>query len=314
LKRTDKDFDDYNFNYNKVQLPYYNDYGTKNYTDNKVVTGWEISFTGAKAVTAGEDITFKSNGDIDTTPYNFADRKAVFGRVFAQGAYFDVPDGVSSITITPHWAKAVYLSDATYDCYGYGTSNGVTDFGNKYVGGEEYSINGDGQVVYTDISTALTNLQRGTSGAYDYAVVLVGNYHKKGTPSTGGNPYTIMSADLNFDNEPDYSLIINSGKQEQISPIRFDFVNVIGTSMAHKQSGAKMGILGNMKPNGWFEVTNTTIIRFSQFEYDWKSKSSAPLILLGGVVEQFVSTNAEDEETTASHTQYIHVGSNVWFQ
>ena len=48
LKRTDKDFDDYNFNYNKVQLPYYNDYGTKNYTDNKVVTGWEVSFTGAK--------------------------------------------------------------------------------------------------------------------------------------------------------------------------------------------------------------------------------------------------------------------------
>lgn len=313
LKRTDKDYDDYNFNYNKVQLPYYNDYGTKNYTDNKVVTGWEVSFTGAKAVTAGEDITFDSNGDITDTPYNFADRKAVTGRVFAQGAYFDVPDGVSSITIMPHWAKAVYLSDATYDCYGYGTSNGVTDFGKKFVGGEEYSINGDEQVVYTDISTALTNLSRGSS-VYDYAVVLVGNYHKQNTPSNDGSPYTIMSADLNFDNEPDYSLIINSGKQEVISPIRFDFVNVIGTSMAHKQSGAKMGILGNMKPRGWFEVTNTAIIRFSQFEYDYDSKSSSPLILLGGVVEQFVSTNATDAEGTASHTQYIHVGSNVWFQ
>ena len=314
LKRTDKDFDDYNFNYNKVQLPYYNDYGTRNYTDNKVVTGWVISFTGAKAVSTGEDITFDSNGDITDTPYNFADRKAVTGRVFAQGAYFDVPDDVSSITITPHWAKAVYLSDATYDCYGYETSNGVTDFGKKYVGGEKYSINGDEQYVYTDISTALTKLSRGSSGVYDYAVVLVGNYHKKGTPSTGGNPYTIMSADLNFDNEPDYSLIINSGKQERISPIRFDFVNVIGTSMAHKQSGAKMGILGNMKPDGWFEVTNTAIIRFSQFEYDYNTKSSAPLILLGGAVEQFVSTNATDAEETASHTQYIHVGSNVWFK
>ena len=39
---TDKDPAHFNFNYYKVQLPYYNDVGTKNYTDNKVVTGWKI--------------------------------------------------------------------------------------------------------------------------------------------------------------------------------------------------------------------------------------------------------------------------------
>ena len=43
LQRTDKDFDRFNFNYDKVQLPYYNDVGTGNYTGNKVVTGWKIT-------------------------------------------------------------------------------------------------------------------------------------------------------------------------------------------------------------------------------------------------------------------------------
>ena len=38
LTITDKDTTHFNFNYGKVQLPYYNDYGTKNYTGNKVVT------------------------------------------------------------------------------------------------------------------------------------------------------------------------------------------------------------------------------------------------------------------------------------
>ena len=43
LVRTDKDEARFNFNYDKVQLPYYNDYGIKNYTGNKVVTGWKIT-------------------------------------------------------------------------------------------------------------------------------------------------------------------------------------------------------------------------------------------------------------------------------
>ena len=47
LQRMDKDFDRFNFNYDKVQLPYFNEVGTGNYTNNQVVTGWEIvSMTG----------------------------------------------------------------------------------------------------------------------------------------------------------------------------------------------------------------------------------------------------------------------------
>ena len=39
LQRTDKDYNNFNFNYDKVQLPYYNQVGSGNCTHNKVVTG-----------------------------------------------------------------------------------------------------------------------------------------------------------------------------------------------------------------------------------------------------------------------------------
>ena len=103
LVRTDKDFDRFNFNYDKVQLPYYNDVGTGNYTENRVVTGWKI--TSIDGGTAGTYSAADEWGG-----YNFADRnctnKDLFsesGRVFSQGAYFDVPYGVKEITIEPYW-------------------------------------------------------------------------------------------------------------------------------------------------------------------------------------------------------------------
>ena len=333
LPRIDKDTLNFNFNYDKVQLPYYNDVGTKNYTGNKVVTGWKIT-----NITAVADDPYTSShytGDnYDSPYYNFADRKSsnkdlysVSGRVFSQGAYFDVPDGVIGITIEPYWGNAAYLSDARYDCY-YKKNDGdgykrydvkdVTDFGTRYSNGNNYSINEDSQPVYTSISNALKRLddlgvRTASTTVYDNAVVLVGNYHRRGSLENDGNSFTVMSADLNFDNEPDYSLIIHSGKQEKISPIRFDFINVPNAAMAHKiTSTTYMGILGNLKFKGWCETTNTTIIHFSQFEYDSEFKSlNEPLILLGGIVDMFTSTNGS---AAATHTKYIHVGSNVYFK
>jgi hypothetical protein len=316
LIRTDKDTLNYNFNYNKVQLPYYNDVGTKNYTSNKVVTGWKItSMTNSKSF---------STDNYDYPNYNLADRDCVEGRVYSQGAYFDVPDGVTSINIEAYWGTAVYLSDGYHDSYSNDNDyspEGLSDFGKKYVNKRDYYINpndnsdANKQKVYTNIDDAVDALPNAAT-VYDNAVVLVGNFHRKGTPSSKAKKFTIMSADLDHDNEPDYSLIIRSGKGEAISEIRFDFINVPGVVMAHKKtSTTQMGILGNMKPKGWFEVTNTAVIRFSQLEYDHGGKtSSTPLILLGGVVEQFVSTNANDNKNEASHTNYIHLGSNVWFK
>ena len=107
--------------YGKIQLPYYNDiFGDPNgstwekkYGGNyqsKVVTGWEITSTNGSDADGHSFSADWQNG------YNFADRKCVSkdlyltsGRVFAQGGYYYVPDGVTSITITAHWGDAVYL-------------------------------------------------------------------------------------------------------------------------------------------------------------------------------------------------------------
>lgn len=322
LQRTDKDPNNFNFNYDKVQLPYYNEVGTGNCTKNKVVTGWKITSITATGEGAATQGTFTSS---DTWGgYNFADRahyaKDLYsesGRVFSQGAYFDVPDGVTAISIEPYWGTAAYLADEKYDSYGYETSKGVTDFGTHYTNNNSYNICGDNQKVYTSFGNALGNTTVPLNGStvYDNAIVLVGNYHQKGTPSSGTKAFTIMSADLDEDNEPDYSFIYNSGKGEKIAPIRFDFVNVPGTAMAHKRtSSTYMGIMGNHKWKGWLEVTNTCFIRFSQLEYDDKDSKAAnsPVILLGGVVEQIVSTNGANLPLTS--TSYIHLGSNVWFK
>lgn len=315
LTRTDKDPANYNFNYDKIQLPYYNEVGTGNYTSNKVVTGWKVR-TSSKAKSFG-------TANYDYPNYNLADRSCTEGRVYSQGAYFDVPEGATSISIEPYWGNAVYVSDGYHDSYSNDndyTPQGMEDFGKKYVNDQKYYINpndnseANNQKVYTSISTAVGKLPSATS-VYDNAVVLVGNCHHKGHLINGTKPFTIMSADLDHDNEPDYSLIIRSGKNDYFSPIRFDFINAPGVVMAHKKtSTTQMGIIGNSKPKGWFEVTNTTVIRFSQMEYDYGSKAPSPLILLGGVVEQFVSTNSNNYLDEASHTMYIHVGSNVWFK
>ena len=337
LVRTDKDYDDYNFNYDKVQLPYYNEVGIGNCTHNKVVTGWKI--TGITAV-SGDPYTAShyTGTNYDSPYYNFADRASsnkdlfsVSGRVFSQGAYFDVPNGVTSITIEPYWGNAAYLSDEYYDCNvkdGTFVSNNqsITIYNcesvnitgsERYTNDTEYSINGDNQKVYTSITDAVTSLGSGTGNVYDNAVVLVGNYHLCASPSSqnsAGPSYTIMSADLNNDNEPDYSLIFRSSKQEIIDPIRFDFINVPGMAMAHKvYENDDMAVPGNLKSRGWFEVTNTCLIHFSQFEYDSEKKEkNEPLILLGGIIDQIVSTNGTDSRAN-DNTKFIHLGSNVYF-
>ena len=332
LPITDKDPANFNYCYHKVQLPYFNDVGTGNYTkwsDNKshVVTGWEVSFnngTQGAFYSDSYDVTMSSDGkSIIKTPYNYADRSTYAkdlkeNQIYAQGAYLNVPDGVSSITITPHWATAVYLSDANYDSYNYNGA-GVTDFGTRYVNGKTYDINGSSQIVYTSMSNALNALPNASS-VYDNAVVLVGNYHKgdeNELSSSSSKPYTIMSIDLDKDSEPDYSLIFRSGKQKQVYSIRYDFINIPGMAMAHKTaSNTNMGIPGNCKIFRWFEITNTALIRFNQFEYDNNGKASGyPLILLGGVIEQFVSTNyANNDQPDINHTTNIYLGGNVWFK
>ena len=335
---TDKDFEHFNFNYGKVQLPYYNDYCEGNYTGNRVVTGWKItSITGGTAgsYSTGDDVTY-TNGELTATPYNFADRKcknkdlySVSGRVFNQGAYWDVPEGVTAITIQPYWGKAVYLSDAYWDVvYQNGTGNG-TGAGTAYdamttaadvttVGGGQRYNNGvstfNGQVVYTSMSSAIASTALFSESVtnptvYDYAVVLVGNYHH--TAAIEANKtYTVTSVDLDGDNEPDYSFMLRFNGRLAFHPVRYDFLNLMGLGMAQKSTGGKGTYnFGIMQPKAWFEVTNTALFRVTQFEYS-KSRTKSPYILQGGVIEQWVT----QQDNAGDGVSYFHVGGNVWFK
>ena len=337
---TDKDPAHFNFNYYKVQLPYYNDVGTKNYTDNKVVTGWKIVTIsgGTHSFSIGEDATATAdeNGDITlTTPYNFADRKStdkdkfdVSGRVFSQGAYFDVPEGVTSITIEPYWGKCVYVSDEYPDVvYNKDMSASATvetvGGGQHYANNTAYDINGSSQTVYTTMTSAVTALNPAGS-VYDNAIVLVGNVHSLSLSNeTKSKPYTIMSIDLDKDNEPDYSYILRFNDRKRVHPVRVDFLNVIGLGMAQKSTGGTGTYnLGILQPYGWFESTNTSLFRFTQFEYDYankndsgKKREDSPIILQGGVIEQWVTVGGSQEEhQEAGSVTYYHVGGNVWFK
>ena len=341
LNILDKDPDHFNFNYYKVQLPYYNEVGTKNYTGNRVVTGWKIvGITGGTAgsYSTGDDAATNALGEITSAPYNFADRnctkKDLYGtggsnRVFNQGAYFDVPEGVTSITIQPYWAKCVYLADPNADKVydqAMATEYDVPNVGGgtKYTNGNSYPIAEDNQVVFTTMGNAIASsgtgmaLFQGVSGAdshtvYDYAVVLVGNYHFYGNLSADtSKPYTVTSIDLDGDNEPDYSYILRFNDRQKVHPVRIDFLNVPGLGMAQKSTGSSGSYnFGIMQPLSWFEVTNTALFRVTQLEYEHQNRVAMPLILHGGVIEQWVSAQSGGN---GNRTTYIYVGSNVWFK
>ncbi len=331
LNITDKDTARYNFNYYKVQLPYYNEVGTKNYNGNRVVTGWKIV-----NINGGTPGTFTAS---DTWGgYNFADRHctnkdlySVSGRIFNQGAYWDVPEGVTAITIEPYWAKCVYLADQNADkvyksdmSTGYNVSN--VGGGQIYNNSNSYSIAGESQVVYTSMGNAIASSalyngvsesDRNNQSVYDYAVVLVGNYHhyyaKNAMEASKSKPYTITSIDLDGDNEPDYSYILRFDDRAECHPLRVDFINIPGLGMAQKSTGGTGSYnFGILIPKGWYESTNTSLLRFTQFEYEHSARSATDaLIVQGGVMEQWVSNN---QKGTSNKIPYIHVGGNVWFK
>ena len=320
LNITDKDFEHFNFNYGKVQLPYYNDVGTKNYTGNRVVTGWKIV-----SITDGEEGEF-STSTADAPSFNFADRHctkkdlySVSGRVFNQGAYWDVPEGVTGIIIQPYWAKAAYLADAHADVVY--NQNMTTAFGVPNVGGGEiytngssYPIAGDDQLVYTTVADAIGALGKHSDHkVYDYAIVLVGNVHNIGVSSGDKDyPYSIMSIDADHDNEPDYSYILRFDSRSASHAVRVDFLNMPGLGMAQKSTGGTGTYnFGILQPLGWFESTNTSLFRVTQFEYDNTNRAAAPYIVQGGVMEQWVSGQ---NNGASNNTTYYHVGGNVWFK
>lgn len=309
LDITNADPTTYDYNHYKVQLPYYNEFFDDNYTNNKVVTGWKIT-----SITGGTEGTFSKEGN---NRYNFADRHCTqkdlykeSGRVFAQGGYFNVPEGVKAITIEPYWGKAIYLSDSYHDVvYNNGTGHGFTPAGEA-----SDTYNTQTQTVYNTLSTARAQLTSSAQSVYDNAIVLVGNYHSfDETWHNGTTPFTVMSVDENRDNEPDYSLYCRTSGRLNVNPIRFDFLNHVAIGMAAKEDGrSEMYNLAIWEMTGWFEITETALAIYEEFEYDASAanKAAAPLILNGGIIKQFGSTAFNYH--AIEKTPYTIVGGNCY--
>lgn len=329
----DMDTLNHDFGYAKIQLPYYNElfgdptadasqwdkrYGG-NYKD-YVVTGWDIT-----SVTGGTAGTFNEAWE---DGYNFADRKCTEKdkhRTFAQGGYYYVPEGVEKITITAHWGKAVYLrnTDNSIDRVNVTNANGASH-GSAFTpaGSLPATLYTEGPTVKTSLREAIKALDAGSSiKVYDQAIVLVGNYQKKNLSDAVGydidnkwHPFTIMSADLDLDNEPDYCMqwqFRNGYDRPGIQPIRFDFLPIpeLGLAIRHNNYAYSIGIF---IPQGHFEITETAFMHTTQFEYDHtvnRIETQSPLILNGGHFEQIVLRNGPKNRTS-----YILMGGNFWIR
>ena len=350
---TDMDTLNYDYCAKKIQLPYYNEvfgnpngetwaakYGN-NYTT-KVVTGWEIT-----SVSGGTPGTFTADWQ---DGYNFADRQctnkdkySVSGRVFAQGGYYYVPDGVTAITITAHWGNAVYLcnSNRRLDKM----NNGTSEF---YISGklpEKVGGVSDNPTVQTSLQNAVSALKKISDAqspgntVYDQAIVLVGNYQDYSCHSyllVSGNkydsdakPFTIMSADFDFDNEPDFCFQagMKDANRPNFQPIRFDFLMVPDITMAIRTVDLNYYGIRNICPQGHYEVTETSYMYVTQFEYEIRTadtrwnKHEAPMILNGGEFTQIVSTHTftqaglnANATARADRTSYFLMGGKLYMK
>jgi hypothetical protein len=241
---TDMDTLNCDYGYYKIQLPYYNEvFGNPNgathaakYANNytsKVVTGWKIT-----SVTGGTPGTFTKNWE---TGYNFADRNctskdlyATSGRVFAQGGYYYVPVGVTAINIEAYWGDAVYLANRGHSIDRVSLTSAGYKSESPFAPAGTMPNTFQGQTVYNDLQNAIKAL--GTSDnyptVYDQAIVLIGNHQVKNGSNLVGysldskwHPFTFMSADFDFDCEPDYCLewqFRHDTPRKGIQPVRFD--------------------------------------------------------------------------------------------
>ena len=332
---TAMDIENNDFCYGKIQLPYYNSiFGDPNSNDwakryggnygAQVVVGWEISaIEGGVAGITDNEVEGHKFKEHWQDGYNFADRYCTTkdkNRTFAQGGYYYVPNGVTAISITAKWADATYLdnNDNYYDRISVSSVSGSTassTFSPFEPAGKRSATLGNGKTVKT--GPISSNLQTGS--VYEKAIVLVGNNQNfTGNANYGKteNGFTVMSADFDLDDEPDYSLIWQLGNQTSrfnICPIRFDFLPVIEMGMAMKEDGSTQYYsLGCYRPLGHFEVTETSLIHFGQFEFGNQNRSlEAPLILNGGIYDQFTKGtgvgNAANDDIN-----YMIIGGNVY--
>ncbi len=339
----------WDYGYYKVQLPYYNTlFGNVNSTEHNiryggnytdwVVTGWKITMVNGQTSGATTFVADWENG------YNFADRTDKFrdlynvsGRVYAQGGFYYVPEGVTSIEIEAYWGKAYYLrnKDQSIDRVSVTKpKNNTTDY--EFTPAGHLLSSFQELTVYDSLQTAIRNLEdiSACPTVYDQAIVLVGNLQvmnkskKLGSNLDGKlHPFTIMSADFDMDNEPDYCFQFQFRgdlKRWPIQPIRFDFLAVpeLGMAIRHDDKAYAIGVF---VPQGHFEITETAFMHTTQFEYDGFNvpnydgsdivKIVSPVILNGGQFDQIVIRysyryNNTNNNGYADHTSYFIMGGH----
>ena len=335
---TDMDTLNYDYGYYKVQLPYYNELFGDNTSSNHdtrfggnykdyVVTGWKITkVNGSSSGTT----TFVKNWE---SGYNFADRAdkfrdlySVSERVYAQGGYYYVPEDVTSIEIEAYWGKAVYLHNTGHYIDRVNLTTAASTDGNLKTGNpfspagtlpntftaQNYPV----KDVWNDAVKALDAASEVTVGGikqlnktvYDQAIVLLSNVQIRNANNNVSysidnkwHPYTIMSIDWDIDNEPDYCFEFQFRQEfgrPGMQPIRFDFLPVpeLGMAVRHNQNQHTIGIF---IPQGHFEITETSWMHTTQFEYDFDgTKIEAPVILNGGHFEQIVVRKGNNNRTS----------------
>ena len=336
----DMDTLNHDYCYAKIQLPYYNElfgdptadattqwddrYGG-NYKD-YVVTGWKITSISEGTPGTFKGYSFASSGGVSAaavTPdvtsttawedgFNFADRNCTnkdlyskSGRVFAQGGYYYVPEGVTAITIEAYWGKAVYLHNKEHSLDRVNVAQGAdgsagAEYGTAFSPAGTLPNTFQGQAVQTTLQEAIDQLTKSASlTVYDQAIVLVGNVQVKNRSQSVGRdknannsrPFTIMSIDEDMDNEPDYCLELQFRQKTDrpaIHPVRFDFLPVpeLGLAIKTNQNAYAIGVF---IPQGHFEITETSFMHTTQFEYDGDvGRVESPIILNGGHFEQIV--------------------------
>ena len=169
---------------------------------------------------------------------------------------------------------------------------------------------------------------------FDQAIVLISNHQvKNGGTKAGGNqsvgynldnkwhPFTIMSADFDLDNEPDYCLEFQFRQNVDrpgIQPVRFDFLPVVELGLAVRHNNLAYAI-GIFVPQGYFEITETSFMRTTQFEYDADFagnnqgpliEDQSPVIINGGEHELF--NIRYKTEVVHNRTSYFLLGGHAW--
>ena len=335
LPITDIDTLHYDFGYYKVQLPYYNTvfgnpdadtWASKyagNYNASYVVTGWKV--TGVTGGTSGSFVEDWQDG------YNFVDRDctnkdlySVSHRVFAQGGNYYVPNGVTEIVIEAYWGTPIYVSgkDNSYDRVHVDRTGGnkIISFGSHFAPAGTRTFSIPGATVHTDSIIGALETINAKGTVYDYAVVLVGNVQE----SVGDQQvvvgaekkdygFTLMSVDFDFDDEPDYCLEWQLGynvTRSIIGPVRFDFLPVVELGIACKMHDSRRLLsLGCYHPWGHFEITESALIHFGQFEFEETGRVDGPIILNGGIIDQYTKGKyAKDDD---NHIDYVILGGHV---